>query len=169
MGILLCGLRPEGPPPALSQAPSSPVAHLPLLLSDTGGGPLGQPIWAPGPTEPGTVALFRRAFVVETPTGDVELGVLADTRYELWLDGDWIGRGPARFSIQRQEYDHYALGRLSPGTHHLAVLVHYAPNVRRSQDLGGGLQAGLWMWSGSYFAGLASNAPVGTLPAIVVA
>lgn len=31
------------------------------------------------------------------------------------------------------------------------------------------LQAGLWMWSGSYFAGLASNAPVGTLPAIVTA
>ena len=30
------------------------------------------------------------------------------------------------------------------------------------------LQAGLWMWSGAYFAGLASNAPVGTLPAIVV-
>lgn len=29
------------------------------------------------------------------------------------------------------------------------------------------LQAGLWMWSGAYFAGLASNAPVGTLPAIV--
>ena len=31
------------------------------------------------------------------------------------------------------------------------------------------LQAGLWMWSGSYFSGLASNASVGTLPAIVVA
>lgn len=31
------------------------------------------------------------------------------------------------------------------------------------------LQAGLWMWSGSYFAGLASNAPAGTLPAIVTA
>lgn len=31
------------------------------------------------------------------------------------------------------------------------------------------LQAGLWMWSGAYFAGLASNAPVGTLPAIVMA
>ena len=29
------------------------------------------------------------------------------------------------------------------------------------------LQAGLWMWSGSYFAGLASNAPVGTLPQII--
>lgn len=31
------------------------------------------------------------------------------------------------------------------------------------------LQAGLWMWSGAYFAGLASNAPVGTLPAVIVA
>lgn len=30
------------------------------------------------------------------------------------------------------------------------------------------LQAGLWMWSGSYFAGLASDAPAGTLPRIVV-
>ena len=30
------------------------------------------------------------------------------------------------------------------------------------------LQAGLWMWSGSYFSGLASNAPRGTIPAIVV-
>ena len=31
------------------------------------------------------------------------------------------------------------------------------------------LQAGLWMWSGSYFGGLASGAPAGTLPAITVA
>ncbi|WP_313674004.1 hypothetical protein [Mycolicibacterium sp.] len=30
------------------------------------------------------------------------------------------------------------------------------------------LQAGLWMWSGAYFSGLASNAPRGTIPAIVV-
>ena len=30
------------------------------------------------------------------------------------------------------------------------------------------LQAGLWMWSGAYFAGLASGAAAGTLPEIVV-
>ena len=30
------------------------------------------------------------------------------------------------------------------------------------------LQAGLWMWSGTYFAGLASSAPAGTIPTIVV-
>lgn len=31
------------------------------------------------------------------------------------------------------------------------------------------LQAGLWMWSGAYFAGLASSAAPGTMPKIVVA
>jgi hypothetical protein len=31
------------------------------------------------------------------------------------------------------------------------------------------LQAGLWMWSGAYFGGLASGAPAGTLPRIMVA
>ena len=31
------------------------------------------------------------------------------------------------------------------------------------------LQAGLWMWSGSYFGGLASSAPAGTVPSITVA
>ncbi len=30
------------------------------------------------------------------------------------------------------------------------------------------LQAGLWMWSGAYFAGLASGAPAGTLPSIML-
>jgi hypothetical protein len=29
------------------------------------------------------------------------------------------------------------------------------------------LQAGVWMWSGAYFSGLASNAPRGTIPRIV--
>ncbi|MGI9125415.1 MAG: hypothetical protein ACR2JM_11800, partial [Mycobacterium sp.] len=29
------------------------------------------------------------------------------------------------------------------------------------------LQAGLWIWSGAYFSGLASNAPAGTMPVIV--
>jgi hypothetical protein len=31
------------------------------------------------------------------------------------------------------------------------------------------LQAGLWMWSGAYFGGLASSAPRGTIPSIVPA
>lgn len=31
------------------------------------------------------------------------------------------------------------------------------------------LQAGLWIWSGAYFAGLASSAPAGTMPVIMLA
>lgn len=53
-----------------------------------------------------------------------------------------------------------------------AVLSSMTAAADGNADLAGAalrLQAGLWMWSGSYFAGLASNAPVGTLPAIVVA
>jgi len=30
------------------------------------------------------------------------------------------------------------------------------------------LQAGLWMWSGSYFGGLASSAPAGTIPSLLM-
>lgn len=39
-----------------------------------------------------------------------------------------------------------------------------APAARNSLRL----QGGLWMWSGTYFAGLASDAPAGTIPTIVV-
>lgn len=39
-----------------------------------------------------------------------------------------------------------------------------APTARNSLRL----QGGLWMWSGTYFAGLASDAPAGTIPTIVV-
>ena len=39
-----------------------------------------------------------------------------------------------------------------------------APTARNSLRL----QGGLWMWSGTYFSGLASDAPAGTIPTIVV-
>jgi alpha-L-rhamnosidase len=144
VGILLWGLRAEGLPPMASQSSQAPVAYLPLVALQAGGVLSGYPIWAAADTRSGAVALFRGTFVLETLVSDVELGILADTRYEVWLDGDWIGRGPARFSRERQEFDLYPIGSLPPGAHLLAVLVHYAPNVRRSQDLGAGIQASLW-------------------------
>ncbi|MBN2004379.1 MAG: hypothetical protein JXA21_13575 [Anaerolineae bacterium] len=82
--------------------------------------------------------LFRRTFTT-TITPSATLDIFADTRYELWLDGTWIGRGPARFSHARQEYDSYTLDALDAGAHTLAVLAQYAPNGRRSEDLGGAL------------------------------
>ncbi|MFN2202943.1 MAG: hypothetical protein ACK2UO_17220, partial [Caldilineaceae bacterium] len=80
------------------------------------------------------VALFRRKFRVDKPVDDGQLHVFADTRYIAWLDGEWLGRGPARFSQSRHEYDTYSLGALPPGDHTLAMLVQWAPNGRRSES-----------------------------------
>lgn len=52
-----------------------------------------------------------------------------------------------------------------------ATLASMQGYANRDADLASSallLQAGLWMWSGSYFSGLASNAPRGTIPSIVV-
>lgn len=52
-----------------------------------------------------------------------------------------------------------------------ATLASMQAYANRDTDLASSallLQAGLWMWSGAYFSGLASNAPRGTIPSIVV-
>ncbi|GAB4579368.1 MAG: family 78 glycoside hydrolase catalytic domain [Anaerolineales bacterium] len=93
------------------------------------------PIWAhadpPGAHE---IVLFRHTFEVTEPTSLAELQIFADTRYEIWLDGKWIGRGPARFSCTLREYDIYPIDTLTPGSHQIAVLVQWAPNTRRSES-----------------------------------
>jgi alpha-L-rhamnosidase len=87
------------------------------------------------------VALFRCAISLDMPLSDSVLQIFADTRYEAWLNGSFIGRGPARFSQVRREYDQLALGSLPAGTHTLAVLAQWAPNFRRSESISPQLQA----------------------------
>ena len=95
----------------------------------------GVPIWShynqPAAHE---VNLFRHGFTLSENLGDASLQILADTRYEVWIDGAWIGRGPARFSIFTREYDVYNVGTLEEGNHLIAVLVQWAPNNRRSES-----------------------------------
>jgi len=98
------------------------------------------PIWFPEHISPGSVLFFRQTFATSVAKS-ATLDIFADTRYEVWLDGVWIGRGPARFSQVRQEYDSYVLDALDAGPHTIAVLVQYAPNTRRSEDLCGVLFA----------------------------
>lgn len=93
-------------------------------------------IWHPSDVaELHDIALLRKAFTLAAPLTSTELHIFADTRYELWVDGVWIGRGPARFSSVRREYDVHSLGTLTAGRHVLAVLVQWAPNTRRSASL----------------------------------
>lgn len=86
--------------------------------------------------QPGSheVAPFRCTFVLSEPLKRGELALFADTRYGAWFDGAFVGRGPARFSRLRREYDRVRLGDLAPGRHVLAMLVQWAPNTRRSES-----------------------------------
>jgi alpha-L-rhamnosidase len=110
-------------------------------------------IWAdPQPGAAPAVALFRHTFNLNQPLSQPALTILADTRYEVYLDGAWIGRGPALFSHTLREYDVYLLPDLSAGSHLLSVLVQWAPNSRRSESsvpflkahLKGQLRAGVY-------------------------
>ena len=100
------------------------------------------PIWAHS-SEPlnHEVVLFRHVVNLDEILQDVELHIFADTRYEIWFDDQWIGRGPARFSLMTREYDVYQLGELNKGEHLIAVLVQWAPNYRRSESTTPYLQA----------------------------
>jgi alpha-L-rhamnosidase len=113
----------------------APTMFLPLILRSM---PIqfDTPIWAhdhvPAAHE---VVLFRRSFRLSRSLEAAELEIFADTRYEAWLDGVWLGRGPARFSRTLREYDTLPLGTLAPGDHTIAVLVQWAPNNRRSESV----------------------------------
>ncbi len=78
------------------------------------------------------VTLFRHRFAVFVDTPAAELLIWADTRYDAWLDGVSLGRGPARFSATWRSYDVLSLPDMSAGEHVLSVRVQWAPNQRRS-------------------------------------
>ena len=92
-------------------------------------------------SRPHDVVFFRHTFFLDQPLETPELAIFADTRYEVWVDGVFLGRGPARFSRRIHEYDTYRLPTLAPGPHLIAVLVQWAPNNRRSESTRPYLQA----------------------------
>lgn len=85
-------------------------------------------IWLPDNEEQAanTYTAFRRTFEVNgTPTA-ANLAITADARYELWVNGEWIGHGPARSFPSPWSVDVYDLAPLlRPGSNLIAVLVHH--------------------------------------------
>jgi len=76
---------------------------------------------------------FRRQFEAAAPP--VRIHVSADERFELFLDGERIARGPERSDVEHWSYATYDL-RLTPGSHRLEALVWsigpYAPIAQLS-------------------------------------
>lgn len=75
-------------------------------------------------------AVFRKSIVLEDAPVKAVLRIFADTRYLLWINDNYIVRGPCRFDPKRPEYDRLDVTKqLRNGKNVIAVLVHAAAYV----------------------------------------
>ncbi|MFP4028751.1 MAG: family 78 glycoside hydrolase catalytic domain [Candidatus Brocadiia bacterium] len=69
-------------------------------------------------------ACFRRCFTVKDVVEEAQILITADARYEMYLNGSWIGHGPIRSWPSSWRVDRYDLtGFLQPGDNVLAAIV----------------------------------------------
>jgi hypothetical protein len=77
------------------------------------------------PEIPNRFCYFRRCFRLDVPADSAEALVSADGRYQLFLNGRLLGRGPARGSPDLQPFDRYDITpHVRKGQNCLALLVH---------------------------------------------
>ncbi|MBC7783701.1 MAG: alpha-L-rhamnosidase N-terminal domain-containing protein [Burkholderiales bacterium] len=68
---------------------------------------------------------FRKQFELSAAPAHAELHIFAYTRYQLFINGEYVARGPNRFENERPEYDTFDVApRLRAGKNVIAVLVH---------------------------------------------
>lgn len=84
-------------------------------------------IWAPSaPPEQQAYVAFRKRFTLTDAAAPATLHIFADSRYMLWVNGNYVLRGPCRFNPKRPEYDSVDLRPfLRPGTNVLVALAHH--------------------------------------------
>ena len=69
---------------------------------------------------------FRKTFDYPGGGKKVVAHISADSRYRLYVNGQYLGRGPARFDPTWPYYDEFDIASvLRPGKNVIAVLVHY--------------------------------------------
>jgi len=70
-------------------------------------------------------AVFVKEFTLAARPQAASMHIFAYTRYRLYVNGIYCGRGPSRFENQRPEYDTREIASaLKPGKNIVAVLVH---------------------------------------------
>jgi hypothetical protein len=87
----------------------------------------GQWIWCSGPASPrNSYAYFRKSFTLSTAPRTAAIGITADSRYILYVNGTLVGRGPARCHRGKQSFDTYDIAAyLRTGANVIAALVHH--------------------------------------------
>ena len=110
--------------PAGETAP--PLREFPGIQADAAGGKLqSSMIWAgPEAKGDGVAVVFRKIFQLARQPGKAEIFIFADARYILWVNGQYLERGPARFQPNGPEYDTVEIApHLQAGANVVAVLV----------------------------------------------
>jgi len=84
-------------------------------------------IWYKGQSSPRNFYLYARKEVeIPGPVERAEVNCTADSRYQLFINGRLIGRGPARSDPRWQSYDKYEVSsHLHPGKNVIAALIHH--------------------------------------------
>ncbi|MFA6240881.1 MAG: alpha-L-rhamnosidase N-terminal domain-containing protein [Candidatus Hydrogenedentales bacterium] len=78
--------------------------------------PAGKQVWV----------AFRKTFTVDAKPSRAVLSLFADTRYILWVNGQYVERGPCRFDPLAPEYDEFDIAeRLVTGTNAIVLLVQH--------------------------------------------
>lgn len=103
------------------------AAESPLAMTPD---PLGEQlarsmIWGPvGEVDGPYYAAFRKSFDLPAALPTAALRIFADSRYVLWINGEYVDRGPVRFETRGPQYDTIDTGpRLRAGSNSIVVLV----------------------------------------------
>jgi len=95
-------------------------------------------IWTQGDPRPRNYHLcVRKTFPAPTERDRAVLHITADSRYRAYLNGEWLGDGPARSWRDLQQFDTYDVaGLLCDGQNALAILVHHFGESTFHYDIG---------------------------------
>jgi hypothetical protein len=113
-------------------APDSPAAEAKKWVAKW--------IWCEGEPVPQNFYLYcRKSFTLEGKASDATVDVAADSRYKLFVNGKFVGRGPARCDQRWQYYDTYDLRPfLQQGENVVSAIVHQFGIPTGSYTLGRG-------------------------------
>ena len=97
-------------------------------------------IWCEGEAVPQNFYLYcRKSFTLAGKASDATVEVTADSRYKLFVNGKFVGRGPARCDQRWEYYDTYDLRKfLHPGENVISAMVHQYGAPSHSYTLGRG-------------------------------
>jgi hypothetical protein len=97
-------------------------------------------IWCEGEPVPQNFYLYcRKSFTLQGEVAQASVDVTADSRYKLFVNGKFVGRGPARCDQRWQYYDTYDLQKfLTRGENVVSVMVHQYGVLTGNNTLGRG-------------------------------